>query len=56
MDKKKHLKILAAGDIHGDIGLAEKLAEVAYCNLVAGVVLQLTIIIITKRSSSSKSR
>ena len=29
MEKKKQdkLKILAAGDIHGDIGLAEKLAE-----------------------------
>lgn len=38
-EEKKHskLKILAAGDIHGDIGLAEKLAEKAkkeQCDLV----------------------
>ncbi|MBL7055783.1 metallophosphoesterase family protein [Candidatus Woesearchaeota archaeon] len=36
-DKVKKLKILAAGDIHGDTGLAEKLAERAekeHCDLV----------------------
>jgi len=41
MEKKKHekLKILAAGDIHGDIGLAEKLAEKAKKEKVDLVVL-----------------
>jgi len=36
---KKKLKILAAGDIHGDIGLAEKLAERAKKEKVDLVVL-----------------
>ena len=41
MEKKKQdkLKILAAGDIHGDIGLAEKLAEKAKKENVDLVVL-----------------
>jgi Icc-related predicted phosphoesterase len=41
MGKKEHskLKILAAGDIHGDIGLAEKLAEKAKKENVDLVVL-----------------
>ena len=40
MEKKKDkLKILAAGDIHGDIGLAEKLAEKAKKEKVDLVVL-----------------
>jgi Icc-related predicted phosphoesterase len=41
MEKKKQdkLKILAAGDIHGDIGLAEKLAEKAKKEHVDLVVL-----------------
>ena len=36
---KKKMKILAAGDIHGDTGLAKKLAERAYSHKVDLVIL-----------------
>src|SRR3989338_9595302 len=39
LKKEEHLKILAAGDIHGDIGLAERLAERARKEKVDLVVL-----------------
>jgi hypothetical protein len=38
-EKTKKLRILASGDIHGDTGLAEKLAEQAYKEKVDLVVL-----------------
>src|SRR3989338_8377417 len=39
LKKEEHLKILAAGDIHGDIGLAERLAERARKEKVDLVVM-----------------